>query len=1176
MIFSNRIPQVEIEWALKKTLFFLGIPILSIFLKILRMDPITGVAALTGLTIAALAGIRLKKQLKEGFAILPSIQEIGTITNDRGEILRVDDEGNQVVIPFTKPDDRYAASVKESQTKYNALMSMVNPVMNPLLPGSATKEEVNKKQQELNSALGSLIGPYDPTSPEALRLKDSLNRLTIRSDAKGGLFNAIKFCREAAEKNTKPFTIFKLDQFGNNTDEVDLKGEEQKVNDLETLKFDEICGVCLTSGIDEDGKPFNGRKGMLIDPSTKESATNEKNEFQYPFPRAAPSMGTCEGAPNTPAFAINNETLQQYQKRIDCMKSKEIDDTNGCSLCFENDVYSFVPKKVQRNTISLVLMGVGKCNITADKVPVKNNVILDSKTPVSVPLILNKEPLVFDNNTRTWRKSDVKRILPVNEGESFMIEVTQDPSKPDEIPIIWGYMRSTNPNGGEFAIPLNIVLTRDDVTNSPPNRTGGFHKFPENDVEVSKIRPGGETGREMKLTGEVPFTFVQPGEFSSYDCPSAPYQTQAKSVSRFAADQPCYAKGTGKGKYNDECLRERILAVGCTNGGELYKNPQELNINSQGGPASLTDIYNTLQDIAAGNMLDPDKTRLCSGKVISSPCDYFRQAGSSLKMEKILDGSDKENAKLKPAALKCLTHLYNNQEQPQAPSYLGLNQFANDTREKKALYCLPEGQLNPARSNNAALELARIYDMGFSGSRGTLGVDAVKDYLNSTLQMAVDERRNGNTDPERRAAIRKCFGTNFSPLLPPAIQTTAPRVQNDPPKYIASDATGRQWRLSSDNRIRLNSGTVIEVDLIARPDVPRANEGRVAVFIDGNPEKAIRNSLLTILVASFQPNNADFAWFPIRGSNNTVVLYNNYDGGYVIGYDSGSDSLVLVRVNDSRSVNWKVTPYPSTFVKDAPSLLVSPKPRIAFAWYGTIYNGIGQEVTNLIQNAVNRGDSTFVITNNSMGGDPVPGIQKTLWIDFTPPFGGSIKQFSAREFASFNFSSLVNTLPNVPPSVTPPQASLPATFSPSWRQKLGEAWNNGDYELSMEINPTARNFLDWASIVHFTSTGNQCCAPGDRMPAIWFNINSFRLHIAIGDMRDGNWRVDTSSSCNQFSWNTFSLTCRGSSVQIRLNQEVINLTQPSVRPRGVATVYSNFSHSAAMASIRNFKFTSLN
>ncbi len=93
------------------------------------MDPITGVVALTGLTVAALAGIRLKKQMNEGFDVLP------------GE------------------DDNYKENVTEAQTKYNPLMSMVNPVMNPILPVDATDPQIDEKQTLIDEALGGLLTP---------------------------------------------------------------------------------------------------------------------------------------------------------------------------------------------------------------------------------------------------------------------------------------------------------------------------------------------------------------------------------------------------------------------------------------------------------------------------------------------------------------------------------------------------------------------------------------------------------------------------------------------------------------------------------------------------------------------------------------------------------------------------------------------------------------------------------------------------------------------------------------------------------------------------------------------------------------------------------------------------------------------------------------------------------
>lgn len=894
------------------------------------MDPITGVVALTGLTIAAVAGLRLKKDL-EGFETLPSV------TNE----------------------NNYPQSVSESQERYNSLTSMVNPLLNSLIPVGATKEQLDKKQGDLNTALGNLMAPYDPTSPEALKIKDFMNRFKVRTDAKGGIYDAIQFCREGAQ-DSNPFTVYELDSDGNKTERIVKAGKEKMINENETLKFDEVCGVCLTSGVDEDGKPFQGRKGMLIDPSVTESALKEQRDFTYPFPRVAPSLGKCEGAPSSPAFAINQETLELYTKRITCLKEKEI--TKDCGLCYENDTFSFVPEKVQKNTISLVIMGTGSCTVKVKNINVKTNIILSNATPVSVPLILNQDVWTFDVKTRRWKIE--KRVSPVSEGDSFTVEVLQDPSQQDEIPIVYGYLSSTNPNGGRFAMPLNLILTRDGVSNSAPNRTGGFHQFPENGIEVAKIRPGGESGREMRLEGEVPFTFVQSSEFSAIDCPSAPYQTKSTSVTRFANDQPCYAKGSGPGKYNEACLRERILDSGCTNAGDLYKNPKLLNFtgtdgklnDKSGSPNSLSKIFSIVRDIAANDLIDPEKTKMCSGRNIASPCDYFR-ARPNLKMERILSGRDTDNASSVPNIKQCLSYLYQNKGAEElgeaAATFTTLPNYRNDTSTRRNIYCLPQGELNPERSSDSLMELARIYDMGF---KGAVGIDGVKKYLNSLLEMAVDTGRNANTDVDRRAAIRKCFGTNFNPLNLPQPSTANPAVDPDPPLFTIRGPQNKQWRIDTNNYIRLNSGIPVEINIVARPDVFRANNGRVALFIDNNPAKAIRHSGMIVMATPFIGNNFDFAWYPVRGPGNTVFLYNDFNQGMFLGYEASSDTLIIIPQNDPRRISWMIQPFPTTFVRDEPSLITSPKPE------DSLPTSFTPRPNTLLGSAQNNGD--YILTMN--------------------------------------------------------------------------------------------------------------------------------------------------------------------------------------------------------------------
>ena len=62
------------------------------------MDPVTGLIGLLGLSLASVAGLRLKKNIEEGYTSIP-----GTNT-------------------------------KENQSRYNMFSGMVNPITNSIIP----------------------------------------------------------------------------------------------------------------------------------------------------------------------------------------------------------------------------------------------------------------------------------------------------------------------------------------------------------------------------------------------------------------------------------------------------------------------------------------------------------------------------------------------------------------------------------------------------------------------------------------------------------------------------------------------------------------------------------------------------------------------------------------------------------------------------------------------------------------------------------------------------------------------------------------------------------------------------------------------------------------------------------------------------------------------------------
>jgi hypothetical protein len=673
------------------------------------MDPITGLTALAGITLASMAGLRLKKKMEEGFAPLPD------------------------------------TNTQESQSRYNMFSGLVNPITNSIIPVGTSDTKAKETKLIVNDALGSYSAEFSPDNTQTLVLKQFKNQYPPRSDTQESLYGAMKFCRDAG-KQTNPFTTYTSDG------SVKLQGA---VSPDGKWKFDEVCGVCLTSGIDEEGVRFRATQGMVVDPNAREAAVQEQETKGWSYPRAGPAIGSCEGAPSGPAFATNAKDLERFKSRQACLTSKTIGGPDACALCFESDnVYSAVPISTQTYPVYLVLQGTGTVNLK-----VKGTVVamktLSETSPVSLELKGAKE------------------------GDSFSVDVT---SSDDSSANLYGYLQSKTPREGLYTMPLNLLVTIDDETGSSPSKSGGFYNFSDVGLDVAKIRPGSGKTR-MRLRGSLPFTFVQPSEFAAMDCLDAPYQTRESSASAFSTDQPCYARGSGPGKYNDACLRQRILDAGCTNAGELYKNPGSLN-SKEGVAQSISQIYTALQGIANQDMVDTEATKQCSGRSIQTPCDPFILRQGTLKFGDALRST---NATVASQATQCLSFLYHNKGASETtnpprvgPTYTALTSYKNDQKLVKNLYCLPDGQLNPDTSSSGKETLVRIADTGYQGK---VGVDAIKLYLSDQLALATNVNKNANSDPDRKAAIINCFGPTLSNL--PAAATGTPTVIQNPCGILA-------------------------------------------------------------------------------------------------------------------------------------------------------------------------------------------------------------------------------------------------------------------------------------------------------------------------------------------------------------------------------------------------------
>jgi hypothetical protein len=172
-----------------------------------------------------------------------------------------------------------------------------------------------------------------------------------------------------------------------------------------------------------------------------------------------------------------------------------------------------------------------------------------------------------------------------------------------------------------------------------------------------------------------------------------------------------------------------------------------------------------------------------------------------------------------------------------------------------------------------------------------------------------------------------------------------------------------------------------------------------------------------------------------------------------------------------------------------------------------------------------------------------------------------------------------NDLPNVgiDGSMTGPtcDTNLPPNFDLRKGSIIARNFQvSKNYRLSFNIQPLGI-LKEWANIIHFSSDGSDCCKFGSRSPAIWFFPNSLRLHVRIGDSKDGNWGVDV-DGIQLKKDSSFSLECRDKNITITIDGKETKLTQPNERFSGSTTVFgTNPFHKEAFSYVTNMCYRRL-
>lgn len=117
---------------------------------------------------------------------------------------------------------------------------------------------------------------------------------------------------------------------------------------------------------------------------------------------------------------------------------------------------------------------------------------------------------------------------------------------------------------------------------------------------------------------------------------------------------------------------------------------------------------------------------------------------------------------------------------------------------------------------------------------------------------------------------------------------------------------GKVWVYNKkQDLIHLNNGNKIEMTIYNNSAVYKNSDKFVGLKNILN-NSFIRHASYNLHSNNFIPNNFDFAYKFIKQNDGTYKLYNDYDGGYYVGYDSRTDNVLIVPSNDNRIVNWKM------------------------------------------------------------------------------------------------------------------------------------------------------------------------------------------------------------------------------------------------------------------------------
>lgn len=494
-------------------------------------------------------------------------------------------------------------------------------------------------------------------------------------------------------------------------------------NSFNNPKFAENCGVCVDIGTNSKGVPATG--GLVLLPKDKKYAQSHQDGDHLPDYK--PTVGTCP-AQRMAATAAEVKRIQNIMK---CQKSASYDIT-GCAQCYADQSYFPIDSTTSINPPEVYVAGKGRLSW-------------------------------YESGFSGYKVIDLTATpskLQLRGKETTRLTLNLSPLGSDTSIHIAGYLQGIT-SKGIFTVDLQRIVQNDGYTGRKPRLTGPVTL---NGIACNNMSPGfGQT--MMNLNIPTPFTFVDAHSMEADMCSTGPFVTKQSSA-EFLNSDPCYKKGSGPGKYVEECLQNTFYSNGCLNSGKAFPNSTAKNsallTDSKGNNRSLAEIAEYVYEnaIRSSTGLTSGGVKLsvtdwsaasefCTGRVITSPCDTaVKNTG--------------------PLSTDCLSYLWTNQGsgKPLGATYTSAGTFSSlfsNSSDNSRQFCTSSGTLAPVNASG------KINDAAIKYWQKQGGVDKVKSLMNEMHRIATLTV----ADPQKQDAVLNCYGKVLADRpLPAAVAAT--------------------------------------------------------------------------------------------------------------------------------------------------------------------------------------------------------------------------------------------------------------------------------------------------------------------------------------------------------------------------------------------------------------------